>query len=59
MLAHELMSSLHLYAVAKLRGVPTIALLLEALDKERDSHGPTWSSPATIYVGLDLRRIDL
>ena len=25
----------------KLIGVPTIALLLEALDKERESHGPT------------------
>ena len=23
------------------------------------SHGPTWSSPATIYVGRDLRRVDL
>ena len=28
-----------------LRGVPTIALLLEALEKERESHGPTGTSP--------------
>ena len=33
-----------------LRGVLTIALLLEALDKERESHGPTYS-----VKGNDLR----
>ena len=33
-----------------LRGVLKIALLLEALDKERESHGPTYS-----VKGNDLR----